>query len=276
MDASDPPSGSSTASSTAKSPLVEVGEPVMETVSSEVIEGEDGVEAEPKPGPTPPSGRRWVYTYEELVRIGQESAVEPTETELQRLKEMEVLRGLPPSPLESSTGPGDSPVATTASLPLATGSGSSSGGGGGVGSSPPPFHLLRTGSLTATTTSSSSSLQQPSTPTPVTPVTPPASLSRNMFSSSPQLRPTPPVASSAPPAWSISGSASGGGGGSSGFAELPNRAGEAFAARRAQSEDPREKMIKQIKGCLNKITPEKYERLAAQIVSYFEAQTSNA
>jgi hypothetical protein len=41
-------------------------------------------------------------------------------------------------------------------------------------------------------------------------------------------------------------------------------------------EDDRGRMVKQIKGCLNKITPEKYAPLATQIVGYFEPATSDA
>jgi translation initiation factor 4G len=55
---------------------------------------------------------------------------------------------------------------------------------------------------------------------------------------------------------------------------LDNRADHAF--RVSNPEDDRSRMIKQIKGLLNKITPEKYTEIANQIVTFFEPTTSDA
>uniref|UniRef100_A0A7S1JBS1 MIF4G domain-containing protein n=1 Tax=Eutreptiella gymnastica TaxID=73025 RepID=A0A7S1JBS1_9EUGL len=56
-------------------------------------------------------------------------------------------------------------------------------------------------------------------------------------------------------------------------AVLANRAENAF--RIATPEDDRARMVKQIKGLLNKLTPEKYLTLASQIVIFFESTTSD-
>lgn len=48
------------------------------------------------------------------------------------------------------------------------------------------------------------------------------------------------------------------------------------AFRISMPDDERGRMVKQIKGHLNKITPEKYEDISSQIVAYFEPTTSDA